>query len=111
MRNHRSLFVCAFVALGLIGYVSPVQAQSETIPQGKDPPGAEEQSPPTDVPGEASPGTAPDDDKGVIKPPPTGDEEIHTTVPNPDAGHDEEVIPPPDTPESLPESEPPLDAH
>jgi hypothetical protein len=38
-----------------------------------------------------------DEDKGVIKPPPTGDSEIHTTVPNPNPGT-MPVIPPPGTP-------------
>jgi hypothetical protein len=56
----------------------------KTIPQGQDPPGADngQQLPPTP-------------DKEVIPPPPTGDEDIHTDAPNPDAGHEEEVIPPP----------------
>ena len=31
----------------------------------------------------------------MIPPPPIGDEDIHTQAPNPEAGHDEEVIPPP----------------
>jgi hypothetical protein len=38
-----------------------------------------------------------DEDKGVIKPPPTGDSEIHTTAPNPNPGT-MPVIPPPGTP-------------
>jgi hypothetical protein len=38
-----------------------------------------------------------DEDKGVIKPPPTGDSEIHTTVPDPNPGT-MPVIPPPGTP-------------
>jgi hypothetical protein len=38
------------------------------------------------------------ENKGVIDPPPIGDEGIHADVPNPDAGHEEEVIPPPGTP-------------
>jgi hypothetical protein len=37
------------------------------------------------------------EDKGVIKPPPTGDSEIHTTAPNPNPGT-MPVIPPPGTP-------------
>ena len=58
----------------------------KTIPQGKDPPGTEEEqrTPP------------PAERKGVIPPPPVGDEGIYTKVPNSDAGHDKEVIPPPD---------------
>jgi hypothetical protein len=31
----------------------------------------------------------------VIPPPPIGDEDIHTQAPNPEAGHEEEVIPSP----------------
>jgi hypothetical protein len=38
----------------------------------------------------------------VITPPDIGDEEIHTEVPNPEAGHEKEVIPPPDTGETPP---------
>jgi hypothetical protein len=58
----------------------------KTVPQGQDPPGddTEEQI------------TPPTQNDGVITPPPIGDEDIHTDVPNPNAGHDEEVIPPPD---------------
>lgn len=64
---------------------SPEQA----APQGEDPPGADD----------AASGAPPMvEHNGVIKPPPTGDEGIHTDAPDPDAGHDEEVIPPPDTP-------------
>jgi hypothetical protein len=60
----------------------------KTVPQGEDPPGVDDEQP-----------TAPlTEQNGVIKPPPIGDEEIHTDVPNPDAGHDKEVIPPPGTP-------------
>lgn len=38
----------------------------------------------------------PAEHKGVIPPPPTGDEGIYTDAPNPEAGHEKEVIPPPD---------------
>ena len=69
--------------------VSPAQAQGageKTVPQGQDPPGGDTEEP-----------TAPPtQDDGVITPPPIGDEDIHTDVPNPNAGHEEEVIPPPD---------------
>ena len=62
-------------------------------PQGEDPAGADH---------DAS-GTPPMvEHNGVIRPPPTGDEDIHTDAPDPDAGHDEEVIPPPDTPSGDP---------
>jgi len=69
--------------------ISPAHAQGadeKAVPQGQDPPGADDEEP-------AAP---PARDDGVITPPPIGDEDIHTDVPNPDAGHDEEVIPPPD---------------
>jgi hypothetical protein len=69
--------------------VSPAQAQGtdeKTVPQGQDPPGADNEQP-------VAPPTQKD---GVITPPPIGDEDINTDVPNPNAGHDEEVIPPPD---------------
>jgi hypothetical protein len=42
----------------------------------------------------------------VIPPPRTGDEGIYTDVPNPDAGHEEEVIPPPGTPGGDPNVDP-----
>jgi len=64
------------------------QAQEKTVLQGKDPPGAdnEDQSNSTTK------------HKGVIKPPQTGDEGIYTQAPNPNAGTEEEVIPPPGSP-------------
>ena len=63
------------------------QGQEKTVPQGNDPPGNdnEDQSNSTTK------------HKGVIKPPQTGDEGIYTQAPNPNAGTEEEVIPPPDT--------------
>jgi hypothetical protein len=42
----------------------------------------------------------------VIKPPEVGDKDIYTDVPNPDAGHPEEVIPPSELPEQTPEKNP-----
>jgi hypothetical protein len=75
-----------------------IQVQDEqAAPQGEDPPGPDnalQQSAPLDT------------GKGVIIPPATGDTEIQTTVPNPDAGHDQEVIPPPGTPENAPDLDP-----
>ena len=61
------------------------EAPEKAAPQGTDPPGADN--------GDA---LAPPlvEQNGVIKPPPIGDEDIHTQAPNPDAGHEEEVIPP-----------------
>src|SRR5262245_41344499 len=66
------------------------QGGEKTVPQGKDPPGAdnEDQSNPTT------------EHKGVIVPPKTGDQGIYTQAPNPGAGTKEEVIPPPGSPGS-----------
>jgi hypothetical protein len=58
----------------------------KTVPQGQDPPGADNGEQP--IPPRA-------EDNKVIPPPPIGDEDIHTEAPNPEAGHEEEVIPPP----------------
>ena len=68
----------------------------KTVPQGEDPPGTDEdqQSPP------------PAQHKGVIPPPPMGDEGIYTKVPNPEAGHEKEVIHPPGSPWGDPNVEP-----
>jgi hypothetical protein len=55
----------------------------KTVPQVQDPPGADnglQQRPPAE-------------DKEVIPPPLMGDEDIYTDAPNPEAGHEEEVIP------------------
>ena len=69
----------------------------KTVPQGEDPPGVDDEQP-------AGPLI---ERNGVITPPPIGDEEIYTDdVPNPEAGHDEEVIPPPGTPGADPNVEP-----
>ena len=56
------------------------------VPQGSDPPGADD--------GEQQM-LPPAGHNEVIPPPPIGDEGIHIGAPNPEAGHDEEVIPPP----------------
>jgi hypothetical protein len=68
----------------------------ESIPQGKDPPATDEEQ-------RAAP---PGEHKGVIPPPPVGDEGIYTKVPNPEAGHEKEVIPPPGSPGGDPNVEP-----
>jgi hypothetical protein len=94
---------CAAAALwATVAIIQPVVslagasgAPEKTIPQGQDPPGAddrEQQTPPLP------------EHKGVIPPPPTGDEDIYTEAPNPEAGHEEEVIPPP-APETAPDEE------
>jgi hypothetical protein len=48
----------------------------------------------------------PAENKGVIRPPPTGDTGIQTQVPDPNAGTPEEVIPPSGTPGGNPNVEP-----
>jgi hypothetical protein len=53
-----------------------------------------------------APNQQPGPKQGVIKPPPTGDTGINTTVPNPNAGTDKDVIPPPGTPGGNPNIEP-----
>ena len=83
-----------FAGLTLLALsLSPTHALAASpehaAPQGEDPPGADD---------DAS-GTPPMvEHNGVIKPPPTGDEGIHTDAPDPNAGHRPEVIPPPGTP-------------
>jgi hypothetical protein len=69
---------------------STTQTPEQTVPQGTDPPGSDD-----DV--QSSPTTK---HKGMITPPKTGDEGIYTQAPNPNAGTEEEVIPPPGTPGS-----------
>jgi hypothetical protein len=56
----------------------------KSVPQGHDPPGADNGEQQTPVLPEY---------KGVIPPPPIGDEDIYTEAPNPEAGHEKEVIP------------------
>jgi hypothetical protein len=72
-------------------------APEKTVPQGNDPAGADTGDQPT-------PPLVPH--KGVIEPPTIGDEDIYTQAPNHDAGHEEEVIPPPGTPGGDPSVEP-----
>ena len=75
---------------------SPDDTTEKTIPQGQDPPGADEERT-----------TQPSAERqGVIKPPPVGDEDILTEAPNPEAGHKEEVIPAPGSPGGDPNIEP-----
>jgi hypothetical protein len=105
-RFHVSAALWATLAILSVGFssdrafaVSPAgaaEAAEETIPQGEDPPGADDDA-----------GTPPPvEHNGVITPPPTGDEGIHTEAPVPDAGNDEEVIPPPGTPGGKPDAVP-----
>jgi hypothetical protein len=79
----------------LAGPGTAVDPPEQTAPQGEDPPGADNNGAPDATP--------PAEHKGVIPPPEIGDEDIHTEVPNPEAGHEEEVIPPSDVP---PQQEP-----
>jgi hypothetical protein len=65
-------------------FAGPIDTPEKAVPQGEDPPGADN--------GEQLP---PSEDKEVIPPPPIGDEDIHIQAPNPEAGPEEEVIPPP----------------
>ena len=67
-------------------FAGATETPEKTIPQGQDPPGGDN--------GEQlfPPGA---NDREVIPPPPIGDEGIYTQAPNPEAGHEEEVIPPP----------------
>ena len=68
----------------------------KSIPQGSEPAASDDEQP-----------TAPPaEHKGVITPPPIGDEGIYTKVPNPEAGHEKEVIPPPGSPGGDPNVEP-----
>jgi hypothetical protein len=86
------------------GSVSP--AADQGVPQGEDPPGADENANPhpNGVPGEELSDQL-DRNKGVIEPPPTGDAGIHVEAPNPDPGTTK-VIPPPGTPGGDPTVEP-----
>ena len=67
-------------------FAGATDTPDKTVPQGQDPPGADNGEQP--IPPRA-------EDKEVIPPPPIGDEDIHIQAPNPEAGHEEEVIPPP----------------
>ena len=64
-------------------------ATGKAAPHGKDQPGTDDGGQPIPSPAEHN---------GVIPPPPVGDKGIYTDAPNPKAGHEKEVIPPPDTP-------------
>ena len=91
-----ALILLAFCGLGWTLAASPNDTTGKTIPQGQDPPGADD----------AQTTQPPAEHKGVIKPPPVGDEDIYTKVPNPEAGSKEEVIPAPGSPGGDPNVEP-----
>ena len=91
------IVISAWVGSEFVGSSARAEENVEkTVPQGEDPPGADGEQPTT----------PPAERNGVITPPPIGDEDIYTDVPNPDAGHDKEVLPPPDTQEGNPNIQP-----
>jgi hypothetical protein len=99
-----SLFIRAAL-IGVLLLVTPTGSSrgmaadpEHTAPQGEDPPG-------TDEGGAQIP--APSEHEGVIPPPAVGDEDIQTEEPNPNAGTEQEVIPPSELPEQQPGSEHP----
>ena len=89
------IFLASYFGPELVFTSSRAHAQEKMVPQGEDPPGTDE--------GQTAPPTA---HKGVITPPLVGDEDIYTKIPNPEAGHEKEVIPPPGTPGGDPNVEP-----
>ena len=92
MLRLRASVAIAMVLIFLPCCLGPASA----APQGEDPPGTD-QNQPTAPPAQY---------KGVITPPQMGDEGIYTKVPNPEAGHEKEVIPPPGSPGGNPNVEP-----
>ena len=91
------IFLASCFGLGTTFAASPDDTPEKTIPLGQDPPGANEGEQTTQPPAER---------QGVIKPPPVGDEDIYTEAPNPEAGHNKEVIPTPGSPGGDPNIEP-----
>jgi hypothetical protein len=90
------IFVAFCFGLGTTFAASPDNTTEKTIPQGQDPPGADEEEQTTQ----------PAERQGVIKPPPVGDKDIYTEAPNPETGHNKEVIPAPGSPGGDPNIEP-----
>jgi hypothetical protein len=82
----------------LAGPASTPNAVDKAVPQGQDPPGADEreQAAPSNSVGDNLSEQL-DRNKGVITPPETGDSDIYTEAPNPNPGTTP-VIPPPGTP-------------
>jgi hypothetical protein len=91
------IFLASCFGFGTTFAASPDDATEKTVPQGHDPPGADEEEQTTQPRAER---------QGVIKPPPVGDEDIYTKAPNPEAGHNKEVIPAPGSPGGDPNIEP-----
>jgi hypothetical protein len=90
---YATVTLCATLSLVVpfqASFAGATDPPEKTIPQGQDPPGADDGQQPS-----------PSKDKKVIPPPPVCDEDIYTDAPNPHAGHEEEVIPPP-APEEAP---------
>jgi len=89
------LWMALALFVPLSAFYTPFVHASDTTgkatPRGKDLPAADSGRP-----------LPPTEHKGVIPPPPIGDEGIYTDAPNPEAGHEEEVIPPPETPSEEP---------
>jgi hypothetical protein len=97
-RRTRIALLAAFSLLAASGIEVAIAADPEqTVPQGEDPPGADNGT--VEIP-------PPAQQDGVIAPPDIGDEGIHTEVPDPGAGHEEEVIPPPGTEQDAPDTVP-----
>lgn len=87
---------CLTLGAALAGSPITPDAVEKAVPQGQDPPGADEQDQAPSAKGENLSEQL-DRNKGVITPPPTGDAEIYTDAPNPNPGTTP-VIPPPGTP-------------
>ena len=96
---HTLLTGLALTVLGCavpVGVATVAQAAEQVAPQGEDPPGADLAQPPHQAEPNPSLTEKLQENEGVIDPPATGDADIHTEVPNPEAGTDEEVIKPDD---------------
>jgi hypothetical protein len=91
------IFLASCLGLETTFAASPDATAEKTIPQGQDPPEADEEDQTTQPSAEH---------KGVTTPPPVGDEDIYTKAPNPEAGHKKEVIPAPGSPGGDPNIEP-----
>ncbi len=84
----RTVLLAALALIALPPFAGQALAAppDQAAPQAEDPPGADDGG--SNIP-------PPAEQNGVIPPPDIGDEDIHTEVPNPHAGHEEEVFPPP----------------
>jgi hypothetical protein len=82
------LLLALFVSLWPFSAPCAHAGDAQAAPQTKDLPGANSGG---HLPPPAEP-------KGVIAPPPIGDKGIYTDASNPEAGHEKDLIPPPETP-------------